>query len=346
MPPVTLSILSFFLFAGVSLSLAGESRADDGVLLDSIMAVVNHHSITKSEVDRELKPTFEKIHATYQGPAYLQLVASLEYNVMMKKINERLELEEADRLGLSVTDDEVDHAIDDIMQKNNIQERWQLKNALASQGLTFHQYRKKLKKQLTVMKLVNQEVRSTVVISPDEVRDYFLKHRDDYRLPSHVSLADIFLALPDNPTPAQVDQVRKKGEHILRQISRGDDFEMLAGSESQGPNAESGGVLGNLTKDQLLPELIGPAFSVPVGKTSGLIQTGRGIYIIKVLSREAQPYQKFDDIKQTILNTLTKKTTEKRLRLWLEKLRAHSYVAIYVRRENGTGSSTGAVIPQ
>lgn len=346
MPPLTPAFLSFFLFAGASLFLAGESRADDGVMLDSIMAVVNHHSITKSEVDRELKPTFEKIHATYQGPAYLQLVASLEYNVMMKKINERLELEEADRLGLSVTDDEVDHAIDDIMQKNNIQERWQLKNALASQGLTFHQYRKKLKKQLTVMKLVNQEVRSTVVISPDEVRDYFLKHRDDYRLPSHVSLADIFLALPDNPTPAQVAQVRKKGEHILRQISRGDDFEMLAGSESQGPNAESGGVLGNLTKDQLLPELIGPAFSVPVGKTSGLIQTGRGIYIIKVLSREAQPYQKFDDIKQTILNTLTKKTTEKRLRLWLEKLRAHSYVAIYARRENGTGSSTGAVIPQ
>jgi hypothetical protein len=61
------------------------------------------------------------------------------------------------------------------------------------------------------MKLVNQEVRSTVVISPDEVRDYFLKHRDDYRLPSHVSLADIFLALPDNPTPAQVDPGPKKG---------------------------------------------------------------------------------------------------------------------------------------
>jgi SurA N-terminal domain. len=121
MPPLTPAFLSFFLFAGASLFLAGESRADDGVMLDSIMAVVNHHSITKSEVDRELKPTFEKIHATYQGPAYLQLVASLEYNVMMKKINERLELEEADRLGLSVTDDEVDHAIDDIMQKNNIQ---------------------------------------------------------------------------------------------------------------------------------------------------------------------------------------------------------------------------------
>ncbi|MGC8499675.1 MAG: SurA N-terminal domain-containing protein [Leptospirillia bacterium] len=334
------------ILASVALLMPQAARADDGVLLDSVMAVVNHHSITKSEVDRELKPTFEKIHAAYQGQAYLQLIASLEYNVMMKKINERLELEEADRLGLSVTDDEVDHAIDDIMQKNNIQARWQLKNALASQGLTFRQYRKKLKKQLTVMKLVNQEVRSTVVISPDEVRDYFLKHRDDYRLPGHVSLADIFLSTPEGATPAQIAEVRKKGEHILRQINRGDDFEMLAGSESQGPNAESGGHLGNLTKDQLLPELIGPAFSVPVGQTSGLIQSGRGFYIIKVLAREAQPYQKFDDIKQSILNTLTKKTTEKRIRLWLEKLRAHSYVAIYARRENGTGNSTGEIIPQ
>ena len=114
---LAVSLLSLFLFAGGSLPAL--SRADNGVELDSIMAVVNHHSITKSEVDRELKPTFEKIHATYQGSAYLQLVASLEYNVMMKKINERLELEEADRVGLSVTDDEVDHAIDDITQKIN-----------------------------------------------------------------------------------------------------------------------------------------------------------------------------------------------------------------------------------
>ena len=52
MPPLTPAFLSFFLFAGASLFLAGESRADDGVMLDSIMAVVNHHSITKSEVDR------------------------------------------------------------------------------------------------------------------------------------------------------------------------------------------------------------------------------------------------------------------------------------------------------
>lgn len=323
-----------------------ESLAADGILIDSVMAVVNHHPITKSEIDRELKPTFEKIHATYQGKAYRQLISSLEYNVMMKKINERLELEEADRMGLSVTDDEVDHAINDIMQKNNITAKWQLENALASQGLTFRQYRHKLKKQLIVMKLVNQEVRSTVVISPEEVRDYFLKHRNDYRLPSHVTLADIFLSLPEGATPAQVADIEKKGQHILHQIGRGDDFEMLAGSESQGPNAESGGLLGDLTKDQLLPELIGPAFSLPVGKTSGLIRTSRGFYIIKVLKREDQPYQKFDDIKQTILNKLTKKTTEKRIRLWLEKLRAHSYVAIYAKRNNGTGVTPGDILPR
>ncbi len=338
--PIALSLL-LLLISGVK-----EALATEGILIDSVMAVVNHHAITKNEIDRELKPTFEKLHAAYQGKAYRQLIASLEYNVMMKKINERLELEEADRIGLSVTDDDVDRAINDIMQKNNITAKWQLENALASQGLTFRQYRHKLKKQLIVMKLVNQEVRSTVVISPDEVRDYFLKHRDKYRLPAHVALADIFLSIPEGATPAQVADIEKKGQHILRQIGRGDDFEMLAGSESQGPNAESGGLLGDLTKDQLLPELIGPAFSLPIGQTSGLIRTSRGFYIIKVLKREDQPYQKFDDIKQTILNKLTKKTTERRIRLWLEKLRAHSYVAIYAKRNNGTGVTPGDILPR
>jgi peptidyl-prolyl cis-trans isomerase SurA len=324
----------------------GNVWATQGVLIDEVMAVVNHHSITKSEIDRELKPTFDKLHADYRGKAYLQLVTSLEYNSMMKKINERLELEEADRLGLSVTDDEVDRAINDIMQKNNLTERWQLESALASQGLTFRQYRRKLKKQLTVMKLVNQEVRSTVVISPEDVRAYFLKHRENYRLPSHVTLADVFLSIPEGASPAEIAQIEKKGQHILRQIGRGDDFEMLAGSESEGPNAQTGGLLGDLTKDQLLPELVNPAFSLGVGKTSGLLRTSRGFYIIKVLKREAQPYQKFDAIRQSILNRLTKKTTEKRIRLWLEKLRAHSYVAIYTQRNGGAGVTPGDILPR
>lgn len=322
-----------------------QARANGEVLIDEVMAVVNHHSITKSEIDRELKPTFEKLHANYRGKAYLQLVSSLEYNVMMKKINERLELEEADRLGLSVTDDEVDRAINDIMQKNNLTERWQLESALASQGLTFRQYRRKLKKQLTIMKLVNQEVRSTVVINPDDVRANFLKHREDYRLPAHVTLADIFLAIPEGATSDEISKIEQRGAHILRQIGRGDDFEMLAGSESEGPNAQSGGLLGDLTKDQLLPELVKPAFSIGIGKTSGLIKTSRGYYIIKVLKREAQPYQKFADIRQSILNKLTKDTTEKRIRLWLEKLRARSYVEIYAQRNGGTGVTPGDILP-
>lgn len=320
--------------------------ADQEVLIDEVMAVVNHHSITKSEIDRELAPTFKKIHSVYQGTAYLQLISSLEYRLMMKKINERLELEEADRLGLSVTDDEVDRAINDIMQKNNLTARWQLENALASQGLTYRQYQKKLKKQLTVMKLINQEVRSTVVISPDEVRSYFLSHRANYRLPAHVTLADIFLAIPEGASPVEIRKLEERGKHILRQIGRGDDFEMLAGSESEGPNAQSGGLLGDLTKDQLLPELVGPAFSLGIGKTSGLIRTSRGYYIIKVLKRETQPYQKFDSIRQSILNNLTRKTTEKRIRLWLETLRAHSYVTIYAQQDHGTGVTSGVVIPR
>ncbi len=339
-------LLALLLSGGPLRTVPPSSYAAEGVLIDSVMAVVNHHSITKSEIDRELKPTFEKLHAAYQGKAYLQLVSSLEYRVMMKKINERLELEEADRIGLSITDDDIDRAVNSIMQKNNLTEKWQLDNALATQGLTLRQYRRKLRTQLTLIKLVNQEVRSTVVISPEEVRDYFLKHRDSYSLPAHVTLADIFLSIPEGATKDQISVIEKRGEHILRQIARGDDFEMLAGSESQGPNAESGGLLGDLTKDQLLPELIGPSFTLPVGHTSGLIQTSRGFYIIKVLKREDTPYQQFDSIKQAILDKLTKETTEKRIQLWLEKLRAHSYVAIYAKRGSGKPLTQEPALPQ
>ena len=300
------------------------------ILLDSVLAVVNHHVITKSQIDRSLAPTFKKLHAQYRGSAYRELVASLEYKLMMKKINEQLEMEEADRTGLTLSDEELDWTIDSIMQKNNFTARWQLKQALSEQGMSYHQYREQLRKQMTILKLINTEVRSTVVISQDEVRQYYLDHREQFRLPPHVTLADIFLKIPKDATPAQIAAVRAKGEHILRQIARKDDFAILAGSESEGPNSDNGGNLGDLTKDQLLPELIGPAFSVPVGGTSGLIQTDRGFYIIKVLNRESHPYKRFRDLKARILDDLSKKTTRKRLLTWLEQLRGKSYVVIYM----------------
>jgi peptidyl-prolyl cis-trans isomerase SurA len=303
------------------------------VLVDQVMAVVNHHMITKSELDRSLAPTFKKLHKRFRGKAYRELVASLEYKLLMKKINERLELEEAERQGLTVTDDELDHAIESIMQKNNFTSKWQLKTALSEQGMSYRRYKQQLRKQMTILKLVNQEVRSTVVISPDEVRQYYLAHRDKYRLPPHVTLRDIFLRIPEGATEAQIQDIRKHGEHIVRQLKRGDDFVILAGSESEGPNAENGGALGDLTKDQLLPELVQPAFTIPPGQTSGLIQTSNGFYIIKVIKREDNSFRSFKELKAQILNDLTKKTTDKRLRIWLEKLREKSYVVIYAKPE-------------
>lgn len=308
----------------------GTARADK-VLVDQVMAVVNHHMITKSELDRSLAPTFKKLHKRFRGKAYMELVVSLEYKLLMKKINERLELEEAERQGLTVTDDELDRAVESIMQKNNFTSKWQLKAALSEQGMSYRRYKQQLRKQMTILKLVNQEVRSTVVISPDEVRQYYLAHRDNYRLPPHVSLRDIFLKIPAGATPDQIQKIRLRGEHILRQLKRGDDFVILAGSESEGPNAENGGELGDLTKDQLLPELVEPAFSIPPGHISGLIQTSNGFYIIKVVKREDNAFRSFNDLKTQILNDLTKKTTDKRLRIWLEKLRERSYVVIYAK---------------
>ncbi len=62
-----------------------------------------------------------------------------------------------------------------------------------------------------------------------------------------------------------------------------------------------------------------------------MIRTDKGFYIIKIDKREDQPYRKFKDLKNQILNDLTKKLTEKRIRIWLEKLRARSYVVIYAK---------------
>src|SRR5438046_10353886 len=101
-------------------------------------------------------------------------------------------------------------------------------------------------------------------------------------------------------TDAEVEEIRKKAEDVLKQARKGGKFEDLAKKYSGDAAKDKGGDIGWIGQGQALPEYEKAAFSLPVGSISDLVRTQIGIYIIKVLEKETAHTKPFDEMKESL----------------------------------------------
>ena len=137
--------------------------------VDSIVAVVNQDVVLKSDLDRRLKGFKASLDAIKdpkeRAVKRVELVKQVTYALM----DERLIAQEAARMGIAATDQELDLAIADVKAKNKLDDAG-LTKALAEQGLNLAQYREEMRSQITQVKVNNLVLRPRVQITEDELR--------------------------------------------------------------------------------------------------------------------------------------------------------------------------------
>ena len=80
--------------------------------------------------------------------------------------------------------------------------------------MTLEQYKKELEDQLTIMKLLTREVRANIVISEEEIKDYYKNNEKQYALPEEAHLRIMLFKESD-------DAGMKKAADILSEIKTG-----------------------------------------------------------------------------------------------------------------------------
>jgi peptidyl-prolyl cis-trans isomerase D len=113
-------------------------------------------------------------------------------------------------------------------------------------------------------------------------------------------------------TDAEVDEIKKKAEDVLKQAKKGANFEDLAKKYSEDPGTkDKGGDLGWIIQGQTVPEFEKTAFSLPKGQISDLVRTQYGFHIIKVLDKEVAHTKPFDEVKESIRAPLALQEADK-----------------------------------
>jgi peptidyl-prolyl cis-trans isomerase D len=144
------------------------------------------------------------------------------------------------------------------------------------------------------------QARQQVQVSDDELKAEYQQNIQQYQVPNRVHVEHILFMTVGKPD-AEVEEIRKKAEDVLKQAKKGANFEDLAKKNSEDPGTkDKGGDLGWVIQGQTVPEFEKTAFSLPKGTVSDLVKTQYGFHIIKVLDKETAHTKSFEEVKDSL----------------------------------------------
>ena len=266
---------AFRLVLALTLALAARQAAAQGSV-QRIAAVVNNDVITTQDLNDRLG----LVAAASGLPSEPETRARLVQQVLRGFIDEKLQLQEAARLKLSVTDEDVDKALQALAERNHLDVD-SFKKALGERKIDVQALRAQIRGQIAWAKVVGKEVRPRVAVTQDQV-DLALKDALSGKADEQLALSEILL--PVN-SPDQQAQVLRDAQGLVATLRNGADFAALARQVSVASSAQAGGDLGWVRPALILPELRDRLAQMTPGSVSDPIPSPVGVHIFKLRER-------------------------------------------------------------
>ncbi|EDT6078258.1 TPA: peptidylprolyl isomerase SurA [Salmonella enterica subsp. enterica] len=247
-------------------------------VVDKVAAVVNNGVVLESDVDGLMQSV--KLNA---GQAGQQLPddATLRHQILERLIMDQIILQMGQKMGVKITDEQLDQAIANITKQNNMTMD-QMRSRLAYDGLNYSTYRNQIRKEMIISEVRNNEVRRRITVLPQEVDALAKQIGTQNDASTELNLSHILIALPENPTSEQVNDAQRQAESIVEEARNGADFGKLAITYSADQQALKGGQMG-WGRIQELPGIFAQALSTAKkGDIVGPIRSGVGFHILKV----------------------------------------------------------------
>jgi peptidyl-prolyl cis-trans isomerase SurA len=241
-----------------------------------VLARVNDDAITDFELNERVILAIRTTNQT-DAPDLRQRLAP---QMLRQMIDERLQIQEAKKLGLKATDGEIAQRVGEIERSAGLAPG-QFKQYLQGIGVPYDIAAQQLEATISWVKIVRRRIRGQVDVSDTEIDDMLARMRANVgKTEYHVG--EIFIPID---RPDQVDEARRSADRIEEQLKRGVSFINLAQQFSHGATAQAGGDLGWILPGTLDPALDAALDKIPVHGTSDPIRTSAGWHILLVAER-------------------------------------------------------------
>lgn len=278
---MTRLLLILLLLAGSGILGAQPVAATEDRLLDRIIAVVEEDVIMRSELLQRMDDVSQQLASRDgQAPPREMLVRP----VLDRLILERLQLQEARRIGIRIDDITLNNAVESIARENRMTLA-QFRDRLVAEGMDFPTFREQVRDELAISQLRRRQVDARIQVSEQEIDDLIASESGAIDRDVEYRLLHLLIALPEGATPEQIRAAREQAGHIREEAAAGADFTALALRESAGRQALEGGDLGWRRASQVPTLFARHVVLMREGEVSEVIRSPSGFHIIKLAER-------------------------------------------------------------
>lgn len=316
------------LLALQALLLLGPNAWAEPQVVDRITAVVNDDIISLFELNQAMKPYLEKMASLGYPPEQEAAArAKLREEILNQLIDRKLTDQEIKRLNITVSEKEVESTLERIKARGFSTDE-DLAEALKSRGLTLEEYRTQMREQILRTKLVNMEVKSKIVITQEDIENYYQTHSDEYRFEKSYHLRHILLSIPPLAGKSEKAVVQRKMQSIRNEAASGKSFADLAMAYSEAPTAENGGYLGEFEFKEMNEVMQSLLRNMKAGDITEVLETGQGYQLFYVEKITSASERSMEEATPEIQEKLYEEVINKEFQSWLSELRKKSVIKI------------------
>ena len=293
-------------------------------IIDRIAAVVNGEVITESEVVARAYPFMLQIDAETPDPSQSTAKKKLLIKETLQGlIDEKLLSAAATELQLTVSTEEVDRAIDQILQRNSLTIT-DLDQALKQQGTSLKRYREDIRDQLIRYKVIGNRIQAKVNVTDEEATAACEADTAAVNVNSgvEVELQQMLFLIPDGATAADIEAKAKKAEEAAKRVRAGEDFAQVAAQLSEDPTVE----LGSFDVEGLDPALGDVLKKSSKGDVLGPSQEPSLFRVLRVADKRSTAGASCKDRLEDYRAAVQEKETEKVLAAYIQELRKKAYI--------------------
>ena len=286
---------------------------------------VNGHEIPTKAVEYELNRLihFYAQHGVPEEQIRAQL-PQLKDRATEQAVGTALLFEEASRLDVPVTDEEVEDSLKRMADEAGGPDK--LRAILAKQGQNVVELRNEIRRGKRVDKLVSQVTADVPEPTDAEAEAFFTAHRAEFGKEAQVRAQHI-LVTPKSQSPDDKLAALKKIRDIRDRVAAGSDFAEEAAAHSDCPSGkQAGGSLGWFSHGMMVKEFDEAAFALPVGGLSDIIETQFGFHVILKNDEQKESVPEFSEVRERVLDLLRHERRGRALSDHVAELRAKAKI--------------------
>lgn len=287
-------------------------QTDEAPAIEKLAAQVNGESLTVSFFNERFD-RFAKRANLSRSPH--SSAPELKTGFLNRLIETRLLLQEAQKLGLTVSEGDLDEEMTHLTQDypNDPFADYPLEEA----GLEMEKWKEEHREKLLINKVIEREIDSVIHISDEDISRFYKDNRKEFELPMRVRARQITVA------------TKEEAEALRKRLLKGEDFEELARQHSLSPDGKEGGDLGVFPKGQMPEEFDEVVFRHKVGAVSPVVESPYGFHIFRIEERFPPRTLSLEEAQGRIRAQLFQERREEYFREWFQSLKSQARITTY-----------------